>query len=154
MQTTRLTSIPISYPTRLGSSFWTKSLSSSWFNDSLGVGKKVSKSRRKKPILLWFIPHIYIYIHTTTYFSTTAPSYYTYHKVMNKTWKKNHGPPELSTVSPTLIMQFVNKPLPLISCTLAIPAAVICMYLCRTKQSETKKNRRMFSFRTGLALVQ
>ena len=106
MQTTRLTSIPISYPTRLGSSFWTKSLSSSWFNDSLGVGKKVSKSRRKKPILLWFIPHIYIYLYIHTYYllfnhTHTPPSYY-----ITKLWikheKKNHGPPELSTVFPTL----------------------------------------------------
>ena len=105
MQTTRLTSIPISYPTRLGSSFWTKSLSSSWFNDSLGVGKKVSKSRRKKPILLWFIPHIYIYLYIHTYyllFNHTHTAIILYHKVMNKTWKKNHGPPELSTVFPTL----------------------------------------------------
>ena len=138
MQTTRLTSIPISYPTRLGSSFWTKSLSSSWFNDSLGVGKKVYKSRRKKPILLWFIPHIYIYLYIHTYyllFNHTHTAIILYHKVMNKTWKKimvHQSCQRFSRLSD--IMQFVNKPLPLISCTLAIQSSqcymLPSMYAC------------------------
>ena len=104
VQTTRLTSIPISYPTRLGSSFWKPKVCRR--HDSmtpLGSEKKFPRAGEKSLYFCDSYPistYTYIYI-LPTFQPHTPPSYY-----ITKLWikheKKNHGPPELSTVFPTL----------------------------------------------------